>query len=135
VSTIACMLETIDPEILSNGTGVLATLDGKGRPQLTAVWFIVSDDHVRISINAKRQKARNIARNGEVSFLVYHPASQDFFAEIRGTTSLIADNDYVLAAPIAAKYRADFRAFDQPGDGRFVIDIAPSRVLITDVRH
>jgi PPOX class probable F420-dependent enzyme len=129
------MLETIDSEILSNGTGVLATLDGEGRPQLTAVWFIVSDDHVRISINAKRQKARNLARNGEVSFLVYHPTSQDFFAEIRGTATLIADDDYSLAAPIAAKYNADFRTFDQPGDRRFLVDIAPSRVLITDVRH
>jgi PPOX class probable F420-dependent enzyme len=129
------MLETIDPEIMSNGTGVLATLDAEGRPQLTAVWFIVSDDHLRISINAKRQKARNLARNGEVSFLVYHPATQDFFAEIRGTAKLIPDGDYALSTPIAAKYNADFRAFDQPGDSRFVIDIAPSRVLVTDVRH
>jgi PPOX class probable F420-dependent enzyme len=135
VSTINRMLETIDPEIMSNGTGVLATIDAQGRPQLTAVWFIVSDDHLRISINAKRQKARNLAANGAVSFLVYHPASQDFFAEIRGNATLIADGDYALSAPIAAKYHADFRTFDQPGDSRFIIDITPSRVLVTDERH
>jgi hypothetical protein len=36
---------------------------------------------------------------------------------------------------IAKRYNADFRAFDQPGDGRWIIEVAPTRVVITDVRH
>jgi PPOX class probable F420-dependent enzyme len=128
------MLDTIDPDILANTTGVLATLDASGRPQLTAVWFIVRDDHLWVSINAKRQKARNVRANGAVSMLVYHPDSSDYFVEIRGTATLIPDDEYAKADIIGVKYGADFRTFDQPDDGRFVIDIVPERVLVTDVR-
>jgi hypothetical protein len=66
--------------------------------------------------------------------LVYHPDTSDYVVEIRGTATLIADDDYAKADVIGVKYGADFRSFDQPGDGRFVIDIVPERVLVTDVR-
>jgi PPOX class probable F420-dependent enzyme len=127
-------LADVDPEILANTTGVLGTLDAAGRPQLTVVWFIVRDGHVWISINARRQKARNLRTNDQVSFLVTHTGSADCFAEIRGTAVLLADDDYAMADVIGAKYGADFRSFDQPGDGRFIIDITPTKVIVTDVR-
>ena len=129
------MLEQIDPEILANSTGVLATLDAAGRPELTAVWFVIHDDHVLVSINRNRKKARNLQGSTAVSFLIYHPQTQDYFAEIRGNASLVPDDDYKLSDAISPKYGADFRNFDKPGDGRLVIDIAPAKVLITDVRH
>ena len=127
-------LTDVDPEILANPTGVLGTLDASGRPQLTVVWFIVHDGHVWISINAKRQKARNLRSNDQVSFLITHTGSADYFAEIRGTAVLLTDDDYAMAEVIGEKYEADFRSFDQPGDGRFIIDIAPTKVIVTDVR-
>ncbi len=129
------MLEQIDPEILSNSTGVLATLSPAGKPQLTAVWFIVRDGHVLISINGKRQKTKNLQANAACSFLIYHPTTQDYFVEIRGTAALVPDSDYERAAEIGEKYHADFRSFDQPGDERYIVDITPTRVLTTDVRH
>jgi PPOX class probable F420-dependent enzyme len=129
------MLETIDAEILANDTAVIATINPAGIPQLTAVWYVIQDGHVRVSINRKRQKGRNLEKNPNVSMLIYHPNTQDYFAEIRGQATLLADDDYQLSDVIAKRYNADFRAFDQPGDGRLVIDIAPTRVLITDVRH
>jgi PPOX class probable F420-dependent enzyme len=128
-------LSDVDPEILANTSGVLCTLDSAGRPQLTAVWFIVRNGHLWVSINANRQKARNVATNAECSMLIFHPQTDNYFAEVRGTATLIADPEYTLSDEIAARYNADFRAFDQPGDTRFVIDITPSKVLITDVRH
>jgi PPOX class probable F420-dependent enzyme len=127
-------LNDVDPEILANTTGVLGTLDAAGRPQLTVVWFIVRDGHVWISINAKRQKARNLRTNDQVSFLVTHTGSADYFVEIRGTAVLRVDDDYAMADVIGAKYGADFRSFDQPGDGRFIVDITPAKVIVTDVR-
>jgi PPOX class probable F420-dependent enzyme len=129
------MLDTIDPEILANDTAVIATINPTGVPQLTAVWYVIQDGHVRVSINRKRQKGRNLQKNPNVSMLIYHPDTQNYFAEIRGQATLIADDDYQLSDVIAKRYNADFRAFDQPGDGRWLIDIAPTRVLITDVRH
>lgn len=127
-------LDEVDPDILANGTGVLATLDAVGRPQLTVVWFIVRDGHVLVSINAKRQKTRNLQGHREVSFLITHPDTDDYFAEIRGTAELVPDHDYRVADVIGEKYQADFRTFDQPDDGRFIVDITPAKVLVTDVR-
>jgi PPOX class probable F420-dependent enzyme len=127
-------LADIDPEILANATGVLGTLDTAGRPQLTVVWFIVHDGHVWISINATRQKARNLRTKDQVSFLVTHPDSADYYAEIRGTAALIPDDDYRLADVIGVKYGADFRSFDRPDDGRFIVDVTPTKVIVADVR-
>ena len=127
-------LDEVDPDILANEAGVLATIDAAGRPQLTVVWFIVRDGHVLVSINAKRQKARNLQVNTEVSFLITHPGTPDYFVEIRGTAVLVPDHDYRLADVIGEKYQADFRTFDQPDDGRFIVDITPAKVLVTDVR-
>jgi PPOX class probable F420-dependent enzyme len=132
---VDCMLDTIDPEILANDTAVIATISPAGVPQLTAVWYVIQDGHVRVSINRKRQKGRNLQKNPNVSLLIYHPETQNYFAEIRGQATLIADDDYQLSDVIAKRYNADFRAFDQPGDGRWLIDIAPTRVVTTDVRH
>jgi PPOX class probable F420-dependent enzyme len=128
-------LNDIDPEILANTAGVLCTLDAAGRPQLTAVWFIAREGRLWVSINSNRQKARNLATNAECSMLIFHPQTDSYFVEIRGTATLIADPEYVLSDQIAARYNADFRAFDQPGDTRYVVDITPSKVLVTDVRH
>lgn len=127
-------IDDVDPAILANETGVLATLDADGRPQLTVVWFVVRDGHVLISVNAKRQKARNLRIHDQVSFLVCHPDTDDLFVEIRGTAALVPDDDYAGADVIGARYDADFRSFDQPDDGRFIVDITPTRVLMTDVR-
>jgi PPOX class probable F420-dependent enzyme len=129
------VLDIIDPEILANDTAVIATISPAGVPQLTAVWYVIQDGHVRVSINRKRQKGRNLQKNPNVSLLIYHPDTQNYFAEIRGQATLIADDDYQLSDVIAKRYNADFRAFDQPGDGRWIIDVAPTRVVITDVRH
>jgi PPOX class probable F420-dependent enzyme len=128
-------LDDVDPEILANTTGVLCTLDRDGAPQLTAVWFIVREGHLWVSINANRQKARNLARSGQCSMLIFHPSTDNYFAEVRGSADLLADPDYSLSDEIAVRYGADFRNFDQPGDTRFVIDITPAKILVTDVRH
>lgn len=61
------------------------------------VWFIVRDGRVPVSIDAKRQKTRNLQANAEVSFLITHPDTDDYFAEIRGTAQLVPDHDDRLA--------------------------------------
>jgi PPOX class probable F420-dependent enzyme len=128
------MLETVDPELLNSKVAVMATLGPTGMPQLTAVWFAVEDNRVLVSVNAKRQKVANVAANDRVSMLMFHPASNDYFVEIRGRVRLVADDDYAIADRIAPRYGADFRAFDQPGEGRFIIELTPTKVLVTDVR-
>jgi PPOX class probable F420-dependent enzyme len=57
---------------------VLATIRGNGRPQLSNVLHVVSDDGViRISITADRAKYRNLLRD---PWAALHVTREDFFA-------------------------------------------------------
>ncbi len=127
-------LDTLDPELLANLTATLATIGPKGDPQLTGVWFLVEDGHILISATGQRQKTKNLAANPSCSLLIYSPNTENYYVEIRGTATVVPDNDYVVADRIAVRYDADFRAYDGPDSTRTIIDITPERFLITDVR-
>ncbi|MCU1399325.1 MAG: putative oxidoreductase [Acidimicrobiales bacterium] len=127
------MLDTIDPEILTNTIATLATL-GAGGPEMTAVWYAVEGERILISATARRKKTKNLAADGRSSILIFHPKSVDYYVEIRGRADLIEDADYAAADRIAVRYGADFRAFDGPNDRRLLISFTPERVLVTDVR-
>lgn len=46
----------------------LTTVTAKGRPQSSAVWFVVLDDAIYIQSQADAAKLRNMRTNGKVSF-------------------------------------------------------------------
>ena len=77
--------------------GVVVSLKGDGRPQLSNIsYHLGDDDAVRISITAERAKYRNLVRDGRVSL---HVSRDDFYAYvvIEGN----ADLSPVAAAPDA----------------------------------
>ena len=127
-------MDTIDQALLDNTIAVLATVGRDGDPQMTAVWFLVEGERVLVSAAARRQKTKNLATNPTCSLLVFHPESNDYYVEIRGTAQLIDDADYEIADRIGARYGADFRTFDGPTDHRLIIAFEPKRALVTDVR-
>jgi PPOX class probable F420-dependent enzyme len=49
-------------------TGWLTTVTANGRPQSSAVWFVVLDDAIYIQSQTAAAKLRNIRANGKVSF-------------------------------------------------------------------
>ncbi len=49
-------------------TGWLTTVTANGRPQSSAVWFVVRDDAIYIQSQTAAAKLRNIRANGKVSF-------------------------------------------------------------------
>ena len=58
--------------------GVLATLRGNGRPQLSNIVYRVADDGtIQISVTADRAKTRNLVRDRRASL---HVTSDDFWA-------------------------------------------------------
>lgn len=132
---MAASLADVDPEILANPCGVLATNGLDGTPQMTVVWFVADGETIRISINAKRHKARTLANDPQCSFLLTHPETANYYTEIRGTATVSVDTDYAFADILGPKYGADMRNFDQPGDTRLVIEITPTKIITVDVRH
>jgi PPOX class probable F420-dependent enzyme len=110
------------------GVAVVSTLTPKGAIQSTAVWFLVEDDTLKFSFSDARAKLKNLQKNPTVNVYFLDPANPFRFLEVRGTVSIEPDPDKAFAQKVGAKYGADIRNFDQPGDTRFVVTVNAAKV-------
>lgn len=118
-------------DLLKADTGILATVGPKGFPQVTALWFLHdSDGFIRISLNTKRQKVKNLRRNPECTFFLLDRANPQRTMEVRATAEIDPDPDYRFAEKIGKKYGADLRKFDGPGAARIVVTLRPIKVNV-----
>jgi PPOX class probable F420-dependent enzyme len=114
-------------DLLQAQVATLATIGSDGRPQLSELWFLAEDGIVGLSLNTSRQKVKNLQRNPAFSFLVLDPANPYRYLEIRGDAELEPDADYAFAIRLGAKYAADVRDNDGPGESRVVVTLRPTR--------
>lgn len=115
-------------DLLNAQVATLATIGPDGRPQLSEVWFLADGDTVVLSLNTARQKTKNLQANPAVTVLILDLANPYRYLEIRGDAEITPDDDYEFADRLGAKYQADLRERDQPGDTRVVVTIRPVRV-------
>jgi PPOX class probable F420-dependent enzyme len=115
-------------DLLNGQVGVLGTIGASGRPQLSAIWFLAEGDTVKISLNTARQKVKNLQANPKVSLLIAGDPPYRY-VELRGEAEITPDDDYEFADKLGAKYGADLRKNDKPGETRVVITIKPVRVV------
>ena len=115
-------------DLLNGQVAVLGTIGASGRPQLSGVWFLAEGDTVRISLNTVRQKVKNLQANPKVSLLIFGDPPYRYI-ELRGDAEITPDDDYEFADKVGAKYGADLRTRDNPGDKRVVVTIHPQRVV------
>lgn len=116
-------------DLLNAQVAVLGTIGASGRPQLSGVWFLAEDDTVRFSLNTSRQKAKNLQTDPKASVLIFDEKTPYRYLELRGDAEIAPDPDYAFADKVGAKYNADLRDRDQPGDTRVVVTIHPTRVV------
>ena len=81
--------------IADNSLGVLATIKGDGRPQMSNVTYHFDPREltIEVSVTEPRAKTRNLRRDPRASLLV---SSED------GWSYAVADGDAVLSPPAAA---------------------------------
>jgi PPOX class probable F420-dependent enzyme len=127
-SSVTTTIPDSHRDLLDQPVATLGTLDAEGRPQLTEVWFLAEDGQVKISLNTARQKVRNLRRNPACSLLLLDLANPYRYVEIRGDAVVEPDDDYAFADRVGAKYGADLRTNDQPGDTRVVVTVPPAGV-------
>jgi PPOX class probable F420-dependent enzyme len=111
----------------------LATVGADGRPQVTAVWFLYEDEKLKFSLNTTRRKTANLRARPGCAALIFDPDTPYRYLEIRGDAELAPDDDYAFADREGAKYQADMRAMDQPGESRVVVTLAPVKVNAVDL--
>jgi PPOX class probable F420-dependent enzyme len=122
-------------DLLDGQFATLATVGKDGRPQLSEVWFLAEGDTIGLSLNTSRQKAKNLAANPAVNLFLLDLASGYKYLEIRGDAELTPDGDYEYADKLGAKYGADLRSRDLPGDARVKVLIRPTRINAIDMRR
>ena len=115
--------------------GNLATLGPDGHPQLSVVWFLAEDDTIRLSLNTSRQKTKNLRAAPACTLLIVDPNSSYRYLEIRADADIAPDDDYAFADRVGAKYSADLRVHDGPGDSRIVVTLRPTRINAVDMRQ
>ncbi len=121
-------------DLLDGQFATLGTVGPDGRPQLSEVWFLADGDTIGISLNTTRQKTRNLRANPAASLFLLDLAAPYRYLELRGDAEISPDEDYSFADRVGAKYNADLRVHDQPGQGRVVVTIRPVRVNAVDMR-
>src|SRR5579875_3411481 len=119
-------------DLLDSQFATLATVGPDGRPQLSEVWFLREGDTVAVSLNSSRQKTKNLTADPKVTLFLLDLAVPYRYLEIRGDAEVTADDGYSFADQVGAKYEADLRVHDHPGDSRVKVTIHPVRVNAVD---
>ncbi len=115
-------------DLLDGMVATLATIGSNGYPKMSELWFLAEGDTIRLSLNTSRQKTRNLMKRPACGLLLLDLANPGRYLELRGDAQIEPDPDYVFADRVAAKYGADLRAMDQPGESRVVVTLNPTRV-------
>lgn len=122
-------------DLLDSEVATLATIDPRGFPALSEVWFLFDDGEVGVSLNTARRKTKNLQARPECSLFILDLANPYRFLEIRGRARIEPDDDYAFADKVRAKYGdVDLRANDRPGESRVVVTIEPVNVWPVNMR-
>ena len=121
-------------DLLDGEFATLGTVGPDGRPQLSEVWFLAEGDTVTTSLNTSRQKTKNLRANPAATVFLLDLAVPYRYLEIRGDAEVTPDDDYSYADKLGAKYQADVRAHDLPGQSRVKVTIRPVRINAVDMR-
>jgi PPOX class probable F420-dependent enzyme len=121
-------------DLLDADFATFATIGPDGRPQLSEIWFLAEGDTITTSLNTSRQKTKNLGANPAVTVFLLDLSVPFRYLEVRGDAEIIPDDDYSYADKLAAKYGADLREHDQPGQSRVKVVIHPARVNAVDMR-
>jgi hypothetical protein len=120
-------------DLLDGQVLTLATVGEDGFPQVSEVWFVTEGGQVAMSLNTRRQKVKNLQTEPACTVLLLDLQNPYRYLEIRGTAVIEPDEDRVFAEQVGAKYHADLREHDAPGDRRVVVRIVPAHVNAVDM--
>lgn len=101
---MASMTDTEIEELLrSPEMGVLATVDAKGRPDGTPIWFDWDGERIRVLVHHASRKAKNLRLNPHVSLTVDTRTAPYRGVVLRGTAEL-SGPDPLLRRKLATRY-------------------------------
>lgn len=121
-------------DLLDAEVATLATIDGRGFPQLTEIWFLHDEGELKLSLNSSRLKTRNLRRRPQCSLMILDLVVPQRYLVVRGLARIEPDDDYTFADRVGAKYGVDLRVHDRPGESRVAVTIEPTGIYPVDMR-
>ncbi len=119
--------------LLDAQVATLATVGGDGAPQMTEIWFLHDDGQLKLSLNTARLKTRNLMKRPACSLMLLDLENPYRYLVVRGNARIEPDDDYAFASKLGAKYSADLKVHDQPGETRVVVTIEPTKIYPVDM--
>lgn len=114
----------------STHTATLTTVDDAGRPQSTAIWYLIDEDgQLKGSITSDRQKFKNLIGNPHCSLFIIDPANPYRTLEVRAEADLVADPDKVTVVHFAERYGVDPSGIVHPDEDRWTVVLRPRRIV------
>lgn len=111
------------------GVAVLTTLGASGRPQSTAVWYLLDGDVIRTSLVTTRQKYTNMVRHPYGTLFLLDPKNPYRTLEVRADASFEEDADLALFERVVRHYGQDPETFPGEKEGRVTLVLTPRRVI------
>ena len=129
--------ETHADLLASKAVAYIGTLGPQGEPQVSAVWFAFDGTGLFFSMSRRRQKVRNLGRDGRVAVAIADPANPYRSLELRGTARIEPDPTHTYANQLSRKYLGrDTTAAELPPDEeRVVVWVTPERVAVFPPRQ
>ncbi len=120
--------------LLASLTATLTTIDPNGRPQSTAVWYLVDGDgQLKGSTTSDRQKYKNLKKNPKCDLFIIDPANPFRTLEIRAEAQLDADPDKETVRKFALAYDVDESVLVRPEEDRYTVVYRPRRIVANPV--
>jgi len=120
----------------------IATIGPKGEPQVSPVWFVWDGTHIRFSMNAVRQKHRNLLREPRIALSITDPDNPYRTIEIRGTARIEKDVNYHFVNSVVTKKYTGQEFNDQnpnpnlkPGEERVIAVVEPEHAVALSLRE
>jgi PPOX class probable F420-dependent enzyme len=120
-------------DLLEGQVVTLATMGADGLPQLTEVWFLYEDGELKVSLNTSRLKTKNLQARAQCAALLLDLSNPYRYLSVRGFARIEPDDGYSFADRVGAKYGANLRDNDNPGDTRVVVIVEPVGVYAVDM--
>jgi PPOX class probable F420-dependent enzyme len=102
-ASIVMSEDEIGDFVVKSRTGTLATVGPDGQPHLTAMWYAVVDGEIWLETKAKSQKAVNLKRDPQVSFLIEDGQTYDTLRGVsfEGVAEIVDDPEALFRVGIS----------------------------------
>jgi PPOX class probable F420-dependent enzyme len=106
--------------------GTLSTVGADGTPQVTALWYLLDGDVVRMSAVSSRQKTKNVLAHPQATMFFIDPSNPYRTLELRGTVSVEEDADLAFLGRLLGNYGTDLDSFPGEKEDRLVLTLTPT---------